>query len=262
MKQLKIKTAFIKKIKPDVFLLGLNSDYLAKTAKPGQFLHVKVDEKITILRRPLSIHKIEKNIVHILFRVRGRGTKILSQCKKGDVFDVIGPIGNGFSISQKPTPCSLRSNILVAGGMGVAPLVFLGEKLKKSPGAKNTILLGAKSKKEVLAESEFKKLGFEINIATDDGSRGYKGSVVDLLKKALSTYQHNNISTNIYACGPKDMFYEIKKVIEKYPGIKAQVSFEQFMGCGLGICYGCVIETKDGYKKVCKDGPVFDLTII
>lgn len=264
MKQLKVKTAFIKKIKPDIYLLGLDSSYLAKTAKPGQFLHIKVDEKTTILRRPLSIHKIEKNLIYLLFRVRGRGTKFLSQCKKGDTFDVIGPLGNGFDCEGRKTKDERR--ILVAGGMGVAPLVFLAEKLKKTkdrkPKIKDIILLGAKNEKEILAEKEFKKLGFEIHIATDDGSRGFNGSVVDLLKKILSTYQPKNLSTSLYACGPKEMFYEIKKVLEKYPKIKAQVSFEQFMGCGLGICYGCAIETKEGYKKVCKDGPVFDLRII
>ena len=128
MKQLKVKTAFIKKIKPDVFLLGLDSNYLAKAAKPGQFLHIKVDDKTTILRRPLSIHKIEKNLIYILFRVRGRGTKLLSKCKRGDIFDVIGPLGNGFCV---PRSTSHVQNILVAGGMGIAPLVFLAEKLAK-----------------------------------------------------------------------------------------------------------------------------------
>ncbi len=254
MKQLKVKTAFIRKIKPDIFLLGLISSYLAKTAKPGQFLHVKVDEKATILRRPLSIHKIEKGVVYILFRVRGRGTKLLSECRKGDVFDVIGPLGNGFNVTSRK-----GQNILLAGGMGVAPLVFLGGKLK---GARNLILLGAKTAAEVLAENEFRKLKFEVCVATDNGSRGYKGSVVELLRKILSTPQSLGHPINLYACGPKEMFYEIKKVLESRPDINAQVSFEQFMGCGLGICYGCVIETKEGYKKVCKDGPVFDLKII
>lgn len=258
MKQLNAKVAFLKKIKADVYLLGLNSNYIAKRAKPGQFLHIKVDEKTTILRRPLSIHKIEKNLVYILFRVRGRGTKLLAQCKKGDNFDVIGPLGKGFTIKPK-------TSILIAGGMGVAPLVFLAEKMtetkKSKPKNQNLILLGAKSKKEILAENEFKKTGFNIKIATEDGSRGYKGSVVDLLGKLLIAIDKRQ-AVNLYACGPKEMFYEIKKILKKYPQIQAQVSFEQFMGCGLGICYGCAIETKEGYKKVCKDGPVFDLKII
>ena len=248
-KELEIKIERLEKLKNDIYLLEFKSDYVANKAKPGQFLHIKVDDKTTILRRPLSIHKVEKNLIYILFRVRGKGTNLLSQYKKGDVLNVIGPLGNGFDISAP------AQNILVAGGMGVAPLVFLTEKLKK---IRNLILLGAKNKKEVLAEQEFKKFGFEIQIATDDGSRGFKGNVVNLLKKILTTHD-SRLTTNLYACGPKEMFYEIKKVLEKYPHINAQVSFEQFMGCGLGVCCGCVIETKSGYKKVCKDGPVFDL---
>ncbi|MFA5271434.1 MAG: dihydroorotate dehydrogenase electron transfer subunit [Candidatus Omnitrophota bacterium] len=257
MKELNLKIEALRKIKNDIYLLLLNSPYLASRAKPGQFIHVKVDDKTTILRRPLSIHKVEKNLIYILFRVRGRGTKLLSQCKKGDSLNVIGPLGNGFDISVP------AQNILVAGGMGVAPLVFLAERLAtgKKNKTKNLVLLGAKNKKEVLAEQEFKKFSFEIKIVTDDGSRGFKGNVVDLLKKTLTT--HNSIlTTNLYACGPKEMFYEIKKVTDKYPNTHVQVSFEQFMGCGLGVCCGCVIETKSGYKKVCKDGPVFDLSEI
>lgn len=265
MKQLKVKTAFIEKIKPDVYLLGLDSRYLAKTAKPGQFLHIKIDNKFTILRRPLSIHRIKKNIIHILFRTRGRGTLLLANCKKGDIFDVIGPLGNGFMFSPQPAARSPQNSILIAGGMGVAPLVFLADSLVRSPqpavSSENLVLLGAKNKEEILAEKEFKKLRFKIYIATDDGSRGFKGNVVGLLKKTLSTIDRR-LSTNLYACGPKEMFFEIKKVLEKYPHIRAQVSFEQFMGCGLGVCCGCVIETKAGYKKVCKDGPVFDLNEI
>jgi dihydroorotate dehydrogenase electron transfer subunit len=256
MKELNLKIEALRKIKNDIYLLLLNSPYLSSRVRPGQFIHVKVDDKTTILRRPLSIHKVKKNLIYILFRVRGRGTKLLSQCKKGDSLNVIGPLGNGFDMSVP------AQNILVAGGMGVAPLVFLAEKLaagkKGKTNIKNLVLLGAKNKNEVLAEQEFKKSGFEIQVATNDGSRGFKGNVVDLLKTLLRA-KHSELRANLYACGPKEMFYEIKKVLEKYPQINAQVSFEQFMGCGLGVCCGCVIETKAGYKKVCKDGPVFDL---
>ncbi len=257
MKELNLKIESLKKIKNDIYLLQLNSPYLAKRVKPGQFIHIKVDDETTILRRPLSLHKVKNNIISILFRVRGRGTKLLSQAKPGDTLNVIGPLGNGFEVLH---PSSEVINILVAGGMGVAPLVFLAERLAKAKNnkTKNLVLLGAKNKKEILAEQEFKKLGFAIQIATDDGSYGFKGNVVGLLGKILSAKDYR-LWTDIYACGPKEMFYEIKKVTDKYPHIHTQVSFEQFMGCGLGICCGCVIETKNGYKKVCKDGPVFDL---
>ncbi|MDD5583805.1 MAG: dihydroorotate dehydrogenase electron transfer subunit [Candidatus Omnitrophica bacterium] len=259
--QLKIRIESLKELHPQVYLLKFKSPLLAKAAAPGQFLHVKVDSEKTILRRPLSIHAIEDSTLRILFRVRGRGTQILSQYKKGDTLDIIGPLGNGFSLEGRRTKDEGR--ILVAGGLGVAPLVFLAQKISQTKDQKqkikNLVLLGAKSKKEVLAENEFKKSGFEVRVATDDGSRGFKGTVTALLEKILLAQDLKSSSVHIYACGPKEMFSAIKQIIEPYPNAKCQVSFEQFMGCGLGICCGCVIETTKGYKKVCKDGPVFDI---
>jgi dihydroorotate dehydrogenase electron transfer subunit len=263
MKQLKVKVAFLKKLKTNIYLLVFKSPYIAENAKPGQFLHIKVDDKLTILRRPLSIHRISADTVYLLFRVRGKGTKLLSQCKKGDTLDIIGPLGNSFDYSQLNTHNSRL--ILVAGGMGVAPLIFLAEKLMEIRNSKfeirNLVLLGAKNKREVLAEQEFKKLGCKVYIATEDGSKGFKGTVTGLLKRLLAM-RYGPCTVRIYACGPKEMFSEIAKVIKPYPNINCQVSFEQFMGCGLGICCGCTIETKDGYKKVCYDGPVFDINKI
>ncbi|MDD5194551.1 MAG: dihydroorotate dehydrogenase electron transfer subunit [Candidatus Omnitrophica bacterium] len=276
MKRLEAKVEFVDKIKSDVFLLMFKSGYIAKSAKAGQFLQLKVDKRATILRRPLSIHKINGSSVYILFRTRGRGTLLLSRYRAGDALDIIGPLGKGFTAPSAfgetsplrgghPTSCVPR--ILVAGGLGVAPLLFLAQKIRHTEDRrqrtedrkeKHIVLLGAKSKKEVLAESEFKKLGFKTLVATDDGSRGFKGTVTELLKKQLSAISRQP-SASIYACGPKEMFSEIKKIIEPYPQVSCQVSFEQFMGCGLGVCCGCAIETTGGYKKVCKDGPVFDL---
>lgn len=247
VKQLKAKVKEIKKIKPDVFLLSFSSSYLANCAQPGQFLHLKINS--VILRRPFSLHKVKGNTIYIIFRVRGRGTKALAKVKQGDALDIIGPLGQGFKLGKT------RANILLAGGIGVAPLVFLAQKLGKG---KNTILLGVKNKKEILSETEFKKLGYKVLIATDDGSRGHKGTVTDLLRQILITYSPK-LKTNIYACGPKEMFLEVSKVLKKRTKLNCQVSFEQFMGCGLGVCCACVIETKEGYKKVCKDGPVFNI---
>ncbi len=244
-KQVKVKLKSIKKIKPDVFLLTFSSAHLAKTAKPGNFLQIKINS--VILRRPFSIHKIEKNNLYVLFRIRGRGTKALAKIKAGAALDIIGPLGTGFKLDS-------GVNILLAGGLGVAPLVFLAQKLKTRQGL---VLLGAKSKNEVLAEKEFKKLGFKVQVATDDGSQGHKGTVTSLLKNKLTT--NNQQLTTIYACGPKEMFSNIAEAIKKYPKVNCQVSFEQFMGCGLGVCSACVIETKKGYQKVCEQGPVFNL---
>ncbi|MCQ9205979.1 MAG: dihydroorotate dehydrogenase electron transfer subunit [Omnitrophica bacterium] len=269
IKKIETKIKEVKKIKSETFLMSFVSRHIAKTAQPGNFLHLKINS--VILRRPFSIHRVAQNKVYILFKVKGRGTNILAKSRKGDVLDIIGPLGEGFQISPqknettakfKPQNPKSVHNILVAGGIGVAPLVYLGEKLKQMQTARtrmeNLVLLGAKNKKEILCENDFEKLQFKVKIATDDGSRGLKGSVVTLLEKKLKTY-NLQLKANIYACGPKEMFSEISKILKKYPKVNCQVSFEQFMGCGLGICCGCVIKTKKGYKKVCKDGPVFNI---
>ena len=149
-----------------------------------------------------------------------------------------------------------RTNILVAGGIGVAPLVFLAQELSKLKRNDNLILLGAKNSKEIVCEKELKSLGFKIKIATEDGSKGTKGTVIKLLDKELAK---SNKQIYIYACGPKEMFSAINRKIKKLPKIRCEVSFEQFMGCGLGVCCACSIKTKKGYKKTCKDGPVFNI---
>ena len=151
---------------------------------------------------------------------------------------------HGFVVKDKSNEA-----ILLAGGIGVAPLVFLGQKLK---GKKITLLLGAKTKNELLCEQEFKKSGCEVYIATEDGSKGFKGNVVELLKHTLAKSKPNQVVT-IYSCGPEAMLYQIYKTAKKYPRIECQVSFEQFMGCGIGTCCGCTIDTKSGFQKVCKD---------
>lgn len=253
-KELTVKVKKLNKIKPDVFLLSFDSGYISAYSRPGQFLHVKIAE--TILRRPFSIHYVKGKSIFILFRVRGRGTKILSGYQTGDKLNLIGPLGKGFSLNGET-----GRNILVAGGLGVAPLFFLAQRLKKitSPKrkAKGLILLGAKNKQEILCEQEFKNMGYRVIIATEDGSKGYKGTVTGLLKKPSTIDQR--LATNIYACGPEAMFKGLKRLIGNNKNIECQVSFEQFMGCGLGVCCGCTIETKNGYKKVCQDGPVFNI---
>lgn len=257
IKQLTCVIDKVRKIRNDVYLFCLISPYLVKISSPGQFLHIKVNS--TILRRPFSIYKVNKNKIYIFFKVKGRGTVLLSRYRKGDNLDVIGPLGRGFDVRPKDKEAQ---SILVAGGMGVAPLVFLGEKLKAMQNTKhktqNSVLLGAKNKDEVLCEREFTKLGFKVFAATEDGSRGYKGTVLDLLQNELLA-QCPVPYVNIYACGPKEMFFKMAVILKDYSKVNCQVSFEQFMGCGLGVCCGCTIETKNGYKKVCKDGPVFDI---
>jgi len=247
-KELTLRVKKINKIKDDIFLLSFDSAYIAKNSYPGQFLHIKIIK--TILRRPFSIHCIKGKTVSVLFRVRGRGTKILSEYKIKDKLDIIGPLGKGFCLDNKS-----EKNILLAGGLGVAPLVFLADKLK---GCKPIAILGAKDKFDVVCADEFKKRGCQVYVATEDGSKGKKGTAVDILKSLFNKINKSD-KINLYTCGPEGMFKGIKKVIGKNKNINCQISFEQFMGCGLGTCCGCTIETKNGYKKVCKDGPVFKM---
>ena len=225
---------------------------IAKIAKPGQFVEIKVSDNYEpFLRRPFSIHRVKGNNIEISYEVLGKGTDILSQRKPGEYLDVIGPLGNGFSPVLR-TPYS----VLVAGGMGVAPLLFFAEQTRiQNPESRIQILIGAKTKNQILCEKEFKKLGCTLKFSTDDGSRGFKGKVTDLLEDLLRT-RYSVLST-IYACGPKPMLEEISRISCKY-NIRAQISLEEHMACGTGICFGCAVKTKYGYKRVCKEGPVFN----
>ena len=146
-KELTVRVKRIDKVKPDVFLLSFDSVFLAKNSHPGQFLHIKIIQ--TILRRPFSVNYVQGSSVYILFRVRGRGTKILAGYKPGDKLSVIGPLGRGFCLRGRE-----NKNILLAGGLGVAPLVFLADRLKKT---RPIVILGVKNKNELLCVDEFKK---------------------------------------------------------------------------------------------------------
>lgn len=251
MQQIKAKIISNKNIKENYFLLELDAKKIARQALPGQFVHVRVASvSAPLLRRPISIHSVDKNL-KLLYEVKGKGTEVLSHRKPREMLDIIGPLGNGFKIPDA------RCLILVAGGMGIAPLYFLAQKLKQIADDRLQIivLIGSKTKNKVMGVSEFKKLGCKVEIATEDGSLGKKGLVTDSLKKELSTV--NSQQSTVYSCGPKPMLAAVAKVVAKKK-IPTQVSLEEFMGCGIGACLGCVIKTKDGQKRVCKDGPVFD----
>lgn len=292
----KVKIISNNNIKRSYFELVLSAAEIAGKALPGQFVNIKVSEGIEpLLRRPISIHRIrvskcqgvKVSEVVLLYEVLGKGTEMLSEKKAGEYLDVIGPLGAGFRITNHDS----RFTILVAGGMGTAPLVFLAERLSKrwtkpacSPlgeaegrqgrdeGRRTTVLIGAKTKDSILCEKEFKELGCEVKIATDDGSRGFKGYVSDLLKDILRP-SSSILRPSLYACGPKLLLKEISRISQEY-NISAQLSLESHMACGIGACMGCVIKTKDEaclagrqgrrtkdafqYKRVCKEGPVFE----
>jgi len=244
-------------IAPQHFKMILEAPQIAKEAKPGQFIHVKVSEGINpLLRRPFSIHRVIDKEIEILYKIRGKGTEILSQRKEGELLDIIGPLGNGFPFGEEQN----KNILLVAGGIGIAPLIFLAEKLREIKNQKSKIkiiaLLGAKTKDFVLCEKELKDLCTEVKISTEDGSYGFKGLVTELLKNSL-TPDYSSLTT-LYTAGPLLMLQEIKKIANIFK-ILVFASLEENIACGLGGCLGCVIKTKQGYKRVCKDGPVFNL---
>ncbi|MDD2889184.1 MAG: dihydroorotate dehydrogenase electron transfer subunit [bacterium] len=236
------------KINENVFLLVVEDNKIARTAKPGQFVQVRLNEPSPfILRRPFSIHYVEESTFHILYKVVGDGTKVLSAYTPGNDIDVLGPLGNGFELNKDDTSNYYKNVLLVAGGIGIAPLYFAAKKIKESGGTVNT-LIGAANKNEILCKENFEKLG-SVSVSTEDGSDGIKGLVTDLLKGAPKP-------EIMYVCGPAPML----KAIQSYASthfIPCQLSLEQYMACGIGICLGCAVPIKNGYKYVCKDGPVF-----
>lgn len=247
MVQAKAKIISNNKIKDNYWHCVIDSHLVAKKAMPGQFIAIRLTEGFQpLLRRPFSIHDVSARKLTILYKVLGQGTQILSCKKPGEYLDIIGPLGNGFKLKTG------KAHIIVAGGMGIAPLFFLSKALIKY---KPLVLLGAKDKQQLLCVKEFKKLGLSVKIATDDGSSGFKGRVSDLLVSVLLALRRP--FPVVYACGPKPMLRAISEVAREY-NILAQVSLEEHMACGFGACLGCVVKTKEGAKRVCKEGPVFE----
>ena len=237
------------KISDGIYKLMFNSPEIAKVAKPGQFLSIKVGlDDSKVLRRPISICDIINDYVVIIYQIKGDGTKLLSRQSSGEILSVLGPLGNGFPLVKN------KKVALVGGGIGVFPLLFLQKALTNS-----TIdtFLGFKNKSCMVLNDEFSKTSDNFCVSTDDGSGGKKGYVTDYLKDEISKYDV------VYACGPTPMLVNVQKICKEY-NKKMYLSLEQRMGCGIGACLVCVcsIKTQDEngftYKKVCNDGPIFD----
>lgn len=236
------------KLNTNYVLIKMTSQKTLPEVVPGQFAEIRIDgSPTTFLRRPISINYIDKynNEIWFLVQLVGDGTHSLSKVKKNAVVNVILPLGNGFTIPQKPI-----KTLLVGGGVGIAPLLYLGEKLKQA-NCEPIFLLGARSGKDLLQLSDFKKLG-EVYTTTEDGSYGEKGYVTQhsILK--------NQTFDSIFTCGPKVMMIAVAKYAE-INQINCEVSLENTMACGVGACLCCVEKTKDdGHVCVCSEGPVFN----
>ncbi len=231
-----------------IYLVTFRSKELTQEAKPGQFVNIRISEGCyPYLRRPFSYCDVVGDEFKVLFSIYGIGTKVISQSSIGAKFDIIGPLGNGFNIDSE-----FNTAILVAGGLGVAPFAFLKRALPKN--VKVVSYIGARTK-ELIATYGLDN----VVIATDDGSLGEKGTVIDLLKEDLMNGKFEG-KFKIFGCGPTPMLKALKVLCEEF-NLNCEVSTESAMACGFGICQGCPIELADssGYRLICKDGPVFNI---
>ena len=225
-----------KQVGKDIYEMVLKGD-LSSIKNPGEFVEIKLDGYY--LRRPISVCDFTSDTLTLLYKVLGHGTKDMSSYKEGVKLDVLVNLGNGFIDLDAKKP------LLVAGGIGIAPMFALARRFNEL-NVRPTILYGASKKDDVVLIEKLKQYG-EVIITTDDGSINYKGNVVSYLK------EHNVDFDKYYACGPQVML----KYLAMY-SLNGYVSLEARMGCGFGACMGCSIQTTNGPKRVCKEGPVFD----
>ncbi len=235
MKQVHYNILKNEQVGKNVYQMVLSSDeeisYL-----PGQFVNLKLDQ--FYLRRPLSVSSYDSHQLVLLYKVLGQGTKELTGYLPGQTLDILCPLGNGFDIKNCQKP------LLIAGGIGIAPMIGLAQYFSQQ-GIQPTILYGASTEADLVLLKELKALG-NVIVATDDGSIGYHGNIVDYLKN------HQVPFDQYYACGPLPMLKNLKEW-----STQGYLSLEARMGCGFGACMGCSIETVNGPKRICKEGPVF-----
>ena len=229
------------------YKFSIVSKEIASVAVAGQFCMIGLEK--VCLRRPLSIYSVDKNTgtVSFLYKVVGKGTDILANLPIGSKVKVLGPLGQGYPLDVKEN----FEPVLVAGGTGIASIFFLANSLN----IKGSLYYGVRKKEELMCVHDFEKMGWKINISTEDGSFGYKGFVTDLLAKQI---QKNSI---IYVCGPTLMMKKVAD-IAKEKNISGYASLEQKMACGVGNCQGCAVKIKNSHKMACKDGPVFPISDI
>jgi len=237
----------------NIYSMILDAPQIANAAKPGQIVHVKCDN--LTLRRPLSIAIAKNGTVRLCYDVRGEGTEWLSNQQKGGKIDILGPVGNGFDVSD-----TSKKILLVGGGIGIYPLYAVADLFKENA----AVVLGFRTKGLITMQKDFEETGCDLKICTDDGSyiHGKKGYAVDTVREVLDNQKIDIIMT----CGPKIMMKGIAAEAVKR-GIRCQVSMEERMACGVGACLACVCKIKDGEgdkfrnKRVCIDGPVFDISL-
>ncbi len=227
---------------------------------PGQFVNIKIGEgHDPLLRRPFSIHfyDVQKENLHILYKIVGKGTAILPNLAEGTEVSILGPLGKGFSLE------GMRKNstaLLVAGGIGLAPLYYLACQLKEE-GKTFQFFIGGRSREDIIARDKIEEITEDPAIfTTEDGSLGSKGLITEAIINYISDSKQEKSSIHLFACGPNPMLRALSSIVDKSEGFPLQVSIESVMACGIGACLGCVCPTPkgDSYKKTCTDGPVFN----
>lgn len=247
---MKIKDTPVKsvsKLNGNIYLLEVHAPELAVISNPGEFYNIKVSQTdYPLLRRPFSICDVEGGSLYFMFNVVGEGTGLLSNKKEGDTINLLGPLGKGFNIEG-----DYETAVIAAGGLGAAPFPLL---IKKLGNLKILSFIGGRNSEDIV------RYGFEnINVATDDGSEGFHGNVVELLEENLEKLRGQKIK--IFSCGPNPMLRALKDFSLEH-SFDCEISMECAMACGFGICQGCPIESvhdSSAYKLVCKDGPVFNV---
>ncbi len=261
-----------KKVNAEYYKLVFSSKKLSQGVSPGQFLNIQIENhQGLLLRRPFSYYRVCGQRIEILYEILGRGTALLAGKRRGSTLKVLGPLGRPFSQNVNG-----RKRILVAGGVGVPPLIFLAETApllssprewgrKKPPKASLAkggveeinslvLLIGCKSKSEVLPRRELSKVKGEVRYATNNGSYGKKGFVTVLLHDILK--KENPKALFIQTCGPNVMMDTVMNIAKEF-GVEGEASIDERMACGVGACLGCVVETHEGFKTSCVEGPVF-----
>ncbi|KXT76436.1 dihydroorotate dehydrogenase electron transfer subunit [Streptococcus sp. DD12] len=247
--QEKLRLVSQKEIAPDIFEMVLRGEMVADI-KAGQFLHIRVPDPSKLLRRPISVSRVDKvaKAVTIIYRVAGDGTRLLSQMTAGESLDVMGPQGNGFDLSLVSKG---QKALVIGGGIGVPPMVEVAKELHEN-GVAVTAVLGFASKNAVILEKQMAQYG-QVIVTTDDGSYGIKGYVSTVIDQFEETYDA------VYACGAPGMLAYVDQTFQDHP--QAFISLEERMACGMGACYACVVHLKDGTdasnERVCHEGPVF-----
>jgi len=238
----------------DMWELEFIAPAIAPEALPGQFVHIRSALGINpLLRRPLSLYDVDKKLgsITLLYKIVGTGTNLLTRIKTKEYVDVMGPLGKGFSLPPKG-----KRVVLIGGGVGIAPLVYLARVLSDR-GYQVKVLHGVESRRQLVAFDKMRQIGVDFMPSTMDGSAGFKGLVTELLQKKINPSEVDYI----YTCGPEIMMAAVADYARER-AIEGELSMEEYMACGVGACLGCARKLKtddESYVKICKDGPVFPL---